>query len=153
MDHRLLSLSRLGFPDIVRFTLYWTLVFYTPAFVLCGTYAFLNLMFTPHSRMRRYLLLTPSVKPGAFSTRSEVPLQRSKRTRLGPSPVTPAAHDASVSSKARTRHNERRSRLAFAILVGLVFALVAVAGAVIGAAIMGYVMAGLFKAARYNMST
>ena len=36
--------------DIFRFTLYWTLIFYCPAFILCGTYAFWNLNFPPAPR-------------------------------------------------------------------------------------------------------
>ncbi|KAF8621872.1 hypothetical protein AX15_007430 [Amanita polypyramis BW_CC] len=36
--------------DIFRFTLYWTLIFYCPIFVLCGFYAFWNLNFSPAPR-------------------------------------------------------------------------------------------------------
>lgn len=117
-------------------------MFYTPAFFFCGLYAFLNLTFTPHSRVRHFLLLAPSaVRKG------DVPLKTYKHS---PSPAEPEEPDAPAP---RPRPNERRSRLAFAMLVAFTFAVVAVGGAVVGAAVMGYVMAGLFKAARYNMST
>jgi hypothetical protein len=33
--------------DIFRFTLYWTLIFYTPIFFFCGLYAFWNYSFPP----------------------------------------------------------------------------------------------------------
>jgi len=43
--------------------------------------------------------------------------------------------------------------VAFALIVLLTFLTLSVAGAVIGSAIMGFVTAGLFKAANFNMST
>lgn len=55
--------------------------------------------------------------------------------------------------RALFKPNERRSRWAFALLVFLGFTTFAVAGAVIGSAIIGYVMAALFEAGKYNMST
>ncbi len=134
------------FIDIYRFTLYWTLIFYTPAFILCGIFAFLNLTFTPHSAVRRFLFLAPS-KYHAVSTLSDIPLQP-YTTALSPSPEPLQVH-----SRPRPKQNEGRSRLTFALLVALTFASCAVGGAVVGSAILGYVMAGLFKAAHFNMST
>lgn len=133
--------------DIFRFTLYWTLVFYTPAFFLCGTYAFLNLLFTPQSRVRRYLRLAPSER----NTSPELPLQTLKPVPRSPVDSADAASPCKTNSKHRP--NERRSRLTFALLVALTFAGTAVGGAVVGSAVLGYVMAGLFKVARFNMST
>jgi hypothetical protein len=133
--------------DIFRFTLYWTLVFYTPAFVFCGTYAFLNLTFTPQSRVRRFLLLAPS-NYRALSAKDALALQTYKAATLSPT-------DSYMRRpwQAKHKHNERRSRLTFALLVAFIFASSAVGGAVVGSAVLGYVMAGLFKAARFNMST
>lgn len=132
--------------DIYRFTLYWTLIFYTPAFICCGLYAFLNLMFTQQSRLRRYLFLAPR-KYHAVSTSAEVPLKAYRAT------LSPDLQEGTLSDKPRPRHNERRSRLTLSLLVALAFAICAVGGAVVGSAVTGYVMAGLFKAARFNMST
>ncbi|EKM50090.1 uncharacterized protein PHACADRAFT_105877 [Phanerochaete carnosa HHB-10118-sp] len=134
------------FTDIYRFTLYWTLIFYTPAFFFCGLYAFLNLTFTQQSRVRRYLFLAPR-KYHAVSTSVDIPL---KVRRAALSPDLPEGRRC---GRPRTRHNERRSRLTFAMLVALAFAVCAVGGAVVGSAVTAYVMAGLFRAARFNMST
>jgi hypothetical protein len=112
-------------PDVFRFTLYWNLIFYTPLFIICGTYAFLNLSFPP---------LIPSISPS-------IPL-----TSL-------SATSPSAPPYPRTKSNERRSRLSFAILVLFTFLALSVAWSVLGGAIVGYVLAGLYKAAGYNMST
>ncbi|GJE91748.1 hypothetical protein PsYK624_078990 [Phanerochaete sordida] len=130
--------------DIFRFTLYWTLIFYTPAFFLCGTYAFLNLAFTPQSRVRRYLRLTSSEQ----RAQDALPLQK-----LHSASLSPADGFALTLCRAKHKRKERRSRLTFALLVALTFACTAVGGAVVGSAVLGYVMAGLFRAARFNMST
>lgn len=132
--------------DIYRFTLYWTLIFYTPAFFFCGLYAFLNLTFTQQSRLRRYLFLAPR-KYHAVPTSADVPL-KAYRATLSSDPL-----DGVHQGPPRPRHNERRSRLTFSLLVAFAFASCAVGGAVVGSAVTGYVMAGLFKAAKFNMST
>lgn len=98
--------------------------------------------------MRRFLLLAPP-KYAALPTSGEVPLKPFRATL---SPVSDN-YAAPAASRAKTRHNERRSRLTFAIIVAFVFAICAVGGAVLGSAVLGYVMAGLFRAAGFHMST
>jgi len=114
--------------EIFRFTLYWTLIFHIPLFFLCGIYAFLNLTFPPSRR---------AVKSHSVSSASpESPPTPQPGPRLTP-----------------PRPNEGRSRLTFAIIVLLVFLALSVTNAVIGATVVGFVLAGLYKAAQYNMST
>ncbi|KAI0346924.1 hypothetical protein BDW22DRAFT_473146 [Trametopsis cervina] len=132
--------------DVYKFTLYWTLVFYMPAFMLCGTYAFVNLAFTPESRVRRYLFLSSS-RYSAVPTRSDIPL---RHYRNKPDQLTA---DQSLAVGRSRRPNARRSRVTFALLVLFTFTCCAVGGAVVGSAVLGYVMAGVFKAANYHMST
>ncbi|KAK0216280.1 hypothetical protein IW262DRAFT_1439488 [Armillaria fumosa] len=109
--------------DIFSFTLYWTLIFYTPVFVFCGALAFLNVSFPPKH----------VYDPLPLS--EEYPLVFLK-----------------LQPRAR-KPNERRSRAIFALIVFLVFLAISVIGAVFGSTIMSLVVFGLFKAGKYNMST
>ncbi|OCH96380.1 hypothetical protein OBBRIDRAFT_787460 [Obba rivulosa] len=139
--------------DVFRFTLYWTLVFYTPAFLFGGIYAFMNLTFPPSRpnrqshRVRRPLSVLSAITYVTGADAGGIALR----------PYAQGDHsdDAKLPLRyrARARQNERRSRLTFALLVFFGFVVVAVCGAVVGSAIIGYVLAGLFKAAKFNMST
>ncbi|KAF8225775.1 hypothetical protein L208DRAFT_1408055 [Tricholoma matsutake] len=121
--------------DIFRFTLYWTLIFYTPIFVLCGSYAFWNLNFPPS------------------------PLLSSKHDPLSPEAhelvrlPTHRGHARHLRPSKLPKEHERRSRIAFALLVFLTFMILGVAGAVVASAVLGFTVFGLYKAANFNMST
>lgn len=139
--------------DVFRFTLYWTLIFYIPLYILCGTYAFLNLAFPPFhaplkSRKPKAIRADSGPSYRSVEGRDDIPMRRYDR-QLGPDTQS----QAPAPSRSRAKQNETRSRLTFALLVLFVFAVAALAGAVVGSAIIGYVMAGLFKASKYNMST
>ncbi|KJA25694.1 hypothetical protein HYPSUDRAFT_134345 [Hypholoma sublateritium FD-334 SS-4] len=118
--------------DIFRFTLYWTLIFYTPLFLVCGTYAFWNYAFPPSPRSRHHDVRHP------HETYYLSPLN---------------ADTPSANHSKQLKANEQRSRVAFAIIVLLTFLTLSVAGAVIGSAIMGSIVAGLYQAGNFNMST
>ncbi|KAF9554957.1 hypothetical protein CPC08DRAFT_149799 [Agrocybe pediades] len=155
--------------DIFRFTLYWTLIFYMPIFLLCGLYAFWNYASPPVPRkmgsssdLRRrsrageeesYLLspITPCVggRDGGGSLSS--PMDASRRNYTQSQSTTKAGGNS--GSKPLMRAGERRSRVTFAIIVLLTFLSLGVAGAVIGSAITGFVTAALYKAGNFNMST
>ncbi|KAG9223977.1 hypothetical protein CCMSSC00406_0004407 [Pleurotus cornucopiae] len=127
--------------EVFRFTLIWNLVLYTPIFVVCGVYAFLNLSFPP-------------------SRGNSIAEDDSHSTSypLSPlSPISPSYRTSLLKQQQATvkppKPNERRSRLTFALLVLLAFITLSVAGAVIGAAVVGYILAGLFNAGNFNMST
>ncbi|KAH9479792.1 hypothetical protein JR316_0008387 [Psilocybe cubensis] len=122
--------------DIFRFTLYWTLIFYTPIFLVCGLYAFWNYSFPPPTRR------------ASRGSRDSYQLSSMFSTQPFLDADTP-----SLQPTKPPKTNERRSRVAFAIIILFTFLLLSVAGAVIGSAIMGFVMAGLFNAAHFNMST
>ncbi|KAF8074546.1 hypothetical protein FPV67DRAFT_1649727 [Lyophyllum atratum] len=122
--------------DVFRFTLFWTIALYTPVFLVCGSYAFWNLNFPPSrpsdqsyheiASARSYPLspLLSRSKPGIPGRLSKLP-----------------------------RENERRSRLAFALLVLLTFLALSVVGAVVGSAVLGFTVFGLYKSGHFSMST
>ncbi|KAL0953675.1 hypothetical protein HGRIS_004873 [Hohenbuehelia grisea] len=118
--------------DVFRFTLYWNLVLHTPVFLACGLYAFFNLSFPPTRRTAH-----------EHSAESAIPM----------SPLSPDDRVRLLKPTKPAKQNERRSRLAFALLVLFSFTALGVAGAVIGSAVMGYVLAALFKAGKFHMST
>lgn len=59
----------------------------------------------------------------------------------------------SRTTTARTKPNERRSRLAFATLVLLIYGGLSLLGATLGSAVVGFILAGLFKSGGFYMST
>ena len=117
--------------------------------LLIRTYAFFNLTFPPD----RTRLLRPRRWHSKHSSTSrtgrdhQIPLQPYSNLAAQPDDTPPWHY------RARTRQNEGRSRLTFALLVFLTFGLISLAGAVVGSALIGYVLAGLYDAGKYNMST
>jgi hypothetical protein len=107
---------------------YWSLVFYIPAFLLCGTYAFINLLI-PASVTGHHVHVSASEEYYPLAT-SDMP--------------------ASTRPK---KVNERRSRLTFSLLVLLVFLVLGFAGAVLSSAIVAYILVGVFKAGGFFIST
>lgn len=120
--------------DVFRFTLYWTLIFGIPLYFLCGIYAFLNLTFSPSRRQ--------ASSPLEEMT-SSYPL-----TEPNQSQASKVDNRQPVSKGPRLR-----SRVTFALIVLASFLALSIIGAVIGSAIVGYILAGLFRAANFNMST
>lgn len=123
--------------DVFRFTLYWTLIFYTPIFLVCGLYAFFNLTFPPTRR--------PNASRREVSNEGAYPL-----TLL---PYSPRDTAAPLLRPPKPKPNEGRSRTTFAVLVFLTFITLSIAGAALGSAIVGFVLAGIYKLAQFNMST
>ena len=119
--------------DIFRFTLYWTLIFHTPIFFFCGLYAFWNYVFPP-------------------SPRPPSPLQ-TLDSSYQLSPMAPKSAVSLIRPSRLHKPKERRSRLAFAVIVLMTFVVLSVAGAVMSSAILGFIAAGLYKVADFNMST
>ncbi|KAH7903526.1 hypothetical protein BJ138DRAFT_131366 [Hygrophoropsis aurantiaca] len=122
--------------DIFKFTLYWTLIFHIPFYLACGTYAFFNFTFPPHRRRGIHVY---GGDPMALSLSVRAPTH-----------AEPAL--ASVSAKP-PRPNARRSRVTFAVLVLLTFLFVSLCGAVLGAAVVGFLLAGVYQAGGFSMST
>jgi len=124
--------------DVFRFTLYWTLIFYTPLFLLCGSYAFWNYAFPPSAMLPR----SKGAKEPAYQL-----------SRMLPASSQPVAKAQPAQPTTHPKMNERRSRATFALIVLLTFLTLSVAGAVVASAILGFVAYGLYKSANFNMST
>ncbi|KAA1468934.1 hypothetical protein DENSPDRAFT_834434 [Dentipellis sp. KUC8613] len=178
--------------DVFRFTFYWTLIFHTPFFLVCGLYAFFNLAFPPARTLPTKRLSSPfaSKSPpaaipltpiGSHQTPQPAPSHPSNAPALhissphsptSPHPPTPtssvplsrfsydgvsadAQQDAGAGAITVPRRplNERRTRFIYSLLVLLVFLFADVAGALVESVVVGYVLAGLFKAANFHIST
>jgi len=129
--------------DIFHFTLYWTLVFHIPSYLICGVYAFLNFAFPP----------TP-VDKHSFPLAND----HSDVSQPGDHPSAHAhlPESATTNPYSRTkppRTNTRRSRLTFAILVLLTFFFVSLLGTILSSAIVGYILAGVYTSGKFYMST
>ncbi|KZP13240.1 hypothetical protein FIBSPDRAFT_945812 [Athelia psychrophila] len=114
--------------EVFRFTLYWMFIFHVPLLMICGTYAFFNLTFPPSRQTLKSTYPLPTLGIPDSSSEPE--------PRLTP-----------------PRTNERRSRLTFAIIVFLGFAFISIMNALVGALVVGYVLAGVYHAAGFHMST
>ncbi|KAJ3804738.1 hypothetical protein EV368DRAFT_45612 [Lentinula lateritia] len=126
--------------DVFRFTLYWTLVFYIPVFVLFGLYAFFNLTFPPHTNRKIAIHSKPYI---SYSEPSFSLIVRNSSKPLNTNEVT----------KANKSKNAARSRITFALLVFFGFLILSLIGAVVSSAIVGYILTGLYKAGKFYMST
>ncbi|KAH8116235.1 hypothetical protein DFH11DRAFT_1725039 [Phellopilus nigrolimitatus] len=152
--------------DVFRFTFYWTLVFYVPLFALCGALAFLNIACAPTPRHAARALPfahagtgspPPEAHPLALTTFSSAASPTSATPfapALGPSPYrTRASSAAAGPRRTPPKLNPHRTRAAYALLVLLAFLAAGLLGAALGSAVLGYVLAALYKAGRFHMST
>ncbi|KAI6044403.1 hypothetical protein EDC04DRAFT_2642383 [Pisolithus marmoratus] len=148
--------------DIFLFTLYWTLIFYVPLYVLVGTYAFFNVLF-PSARGR---LHQPRFRALMHAGVNEEGRGRSVPMNTLPSLHPDSAHTTALSAshssvetssaaprQVRKQLNVRRTRLLFALIIFLSFVGLSIFSAVTGAAVMGFVTAGVYKAGGFWVST
>lgn len=145
--------------EIFRFTFYWTLIFYTPLFFVCGFYAFCNYV-NPPQRSLPQSLSYPSEESPEYAYHGDHAILTDDRGVYMPlrflksrSWLTPRATPTSRSTMQAPKRNERRSRVTFALLLFLVFLALGLAGAVVGSAVLGFAAMGLYRAGNFNMST
>ncbi|KAH0836386.1 hypothetical protein J3R83DRAFT_7964 [Lanmaoa asiatica] len=138
-------------PDAVfKFTLYWTLIFHLPFNFIAGIYAFFNLLFPPARSADTIVLMSPAAR-----SRSQ--------------PLHPHSHSHSRSQSQSQSHshspppvdewlqpprvNACRSRWAFALLVLLTFLGFSLLSALVGAAVIAFVLVWVYQAGDFYMST
>ncbi|EGO20667.1 hypothetical protein SERLADRAFT_399765 [Serpula lacrymans var. lacrymans S7.9] len=137
--------------DVFRFTLYWTLIFHLPFSLFCGIYAFLNFTLPPtssphpspsHTGLESFPLIPTTPKPLS-------PLA------MHPSPDMDTAMSTSPNIRpwSQPRMNVRRSRLTFALLVLFAFLFFSFVGAIISAAVVGFLIVGVYKSGEFYVST
>ncbi|THH15745.1 hypothetical protein EW146_g4789 [Bondarzewia mesenterica] len=144
--------------DVFRFTFYWTVIFHAPLFTFCGIYAFLNIMFPPRTPSTTTLVAIPP-KDDAPLPSPPIPLTplstasaSSPSSLLRPASQTPRPSSCDPPLRMR-RQNERRSRFTYAFLILLIFLTIGVVSALVESVVAGYILAGLYRSARFSMST
>lgn len=148
--------------DIFRFTLYWTLIFHVPFYVLVGTYAFLNVLFPPargrlrQSRFRKPMRSggDPEGEEGSMPMNPLPNLHPDSAYTTAPSTSRPSVETSSTTPRrVGKRPNVRRTRVMFGLIIFLSFFGLSMVSAVTGAAVMGFVIAGVYKAGGFWVST
>ncbi|KAL4078874.1 hypothetical protein V8B97DRAFT_2021218 [Scleroderma yunnanense] len=163
--------------DVFRFTLYWTLIFHVPLYILIGTYAFLNVLFPPTRRRAAFFAFGRAGKRkdgdgdghgddggrggGDEHIRLDPPQSLHPDTayrtsRLPRSSISSLHHGTSADDEPRQprpRLNVRRTRLTFALVVFFAFVVLSIVSAVASAAVMGFVIGGVYKAGGFWVST
>ncbi len=142
-------------PDIFRFTFFWTLIVYFPCFALCGIYAFLNIAFAPKPE---HFLYSP---PHSDQLVETIPLTEvTSPTTAVHEPESGLEAQQQQSARSRTpsrrtppKVNPQRTRAVFALIVLFVYLVSGLLGSVVGSAVIGYLLAALYKAGKFNMST
>ncbi|KAJ3915784.1 hypothetical protein F5877DRAFT_47898 [Lentinula edodes] len=134
--------------DVFRFTLYWTLVFYIPVFVLFGLYAFFNLTFPPHTNREIAFGILHDEEDDAMDDDEEEEDEDEEAY-----PMSPMSSDPHPPRHPNKSKNAARSRITFALLVFFGFLILSLIGAVVSSAIVGYILTGLYKAGKFYMST
>ena len=151
---------------------YWMLAFNGPIFLLAGTLAVFNIVYPPrrthdaevspafsHARLPTGASGMTNVKGSTPQAMPLSPLtpRRSLDPLLQHHTFPPGQHQRDGRDRdegpAFPPRNIRRTRATYAFLVLFTFAFAAVASALLESLVVGYILAGLYSAAHYRMST
>jgi len=157
--------------DVFKYTLYWTLIFHLPFNFVAGVYAFLNFVVPPRvrevgkaeeavgedvgeggDREEGELVLLATIHPSAEA--EAVPGPSSAYPPPTPSNQNTESEDKNPTLRTRKgRTNVLRSRYTFSLLILLAFLAYGVLSSVLGAAVLAWVIVGVYRAGGFCVST
>jgi hypothetical protein len=132
--------------DVFKFTLYWTLIFHLPFNFIAGIYAFFNFLFPPARSVRDRIVL---VSPPAHLHSHSHSLSSHSHSQTQAQPQPPPVDEWPKPP----RLNACRSRWTFALLVLFSFLCISLVSAVVGAAVIAFVLVWVYQSGGFYMST
>lgn len=98
------------------------------------------------------VLLSPGLSPSHLSPAPPLGPQLSRASTL-PSARNQPSRASTSARRTPPKVNPHRTRAVYALLILFVYLFSGLLGSVVGSAVIGYVLAAVFKAGKFNMST
>lgn len=139
--------------DVFKFTLYWTLIFHLPFNFIAGIYAFFNFLFPPVRSVRDpVVLMSPPAHLHSHSRSLSQSFSHSHSRSHSQTQAQPQPPPVDEWPKP-PRVNACRSRWTFALLVLFSFLCISLVSAVVGAAVLAFVLVWVYQSGGFYMST
>ncbi|KAI0319660.1 hypothetical protein OF83DRAFT_1109071 [Amylostereum chailletii] len=169
-----------GAGDVFRFTFFWMVVLHAPLFFIGGSIAVVNIIYPPsrpcsaedtlpeadEDRVPPVQPYSPGIPLASLSPMSNlspafanprmsstIHLQVPQSNKYAILPSQSDIASATPPSRPKPQRNVHRSRAVTAFLAFVVFGIANIATAFVQSLVLGYILAGVYTAAKYNMST